>query len=119
MSQPAQPAPTGVVVVTDSTPYLPASLIERRRIRQVSLHVGWDGLLRPEHEYEDLDAFYRRLKEAPELPTTSQPSVGEFIACYEPLVAAGHDVVSIHIAEGLSGTCASAREAASTLRQQG
>jgi DegV family protein with EDD domain len=38
--------------------------------------------------------------------------VGDFLACYEPLLAAGHDVVSVHIAGGLSGTCASAREAA-------
>jgi DegV family protein with EDD domain len=108
-----------VVVVTDSTPYLPASLIEEWGVRQVSLYVGWDGDLQPEHEYRDLDAFYRRLRESPDVPTTSQPSVGDFIACFEPLVDAGRDVVSVHLAEGLSGTCASAREAALALAQQG
>jgi DegV family protein with EDD domain len=110
---------TGVAVVTDSTPYLPQALIEQEQIRQVSLYVGWNGDLRPEHEYDDLDAFYRRLEEAPEVPVTSQPSIGDFVAVYEPLVAAGRDVVSIHIAEGLSGTCGSAREAARVLEQQG
>jgi DegV family protein with EDD domain len=109
----------GVVVVTDSTPYLPPALIEQWAIRQVSLYVGWDGELRPEHEYRDLDAFYRRLQDSPNVPVTSQPSVGDFVACFEPLVGAGLDVVSIHLAEGLSGTCASAREAARTLEQQG
>jgi DegV family protein with EDD domain len=109
----------GVAVVTDSTTYLPRSLIERWDIRCVSLYVGWDGDLRPEHEYVDLDAFYARLKESPQLPTTSQPSVGDFLACYRPLVAAGRDVVSIHIAAGLSGTCESATEAARLLADEG
>jgi DegV family protein with EDD domain len=101
-----------VAIVTDSTAYLPPPLIERWAIRQVSLYVGWDGELRPEHEYVDLDAFYARLHDSPQLPTTSQPSVGDFLASYEPLLREGCDVVSIHIAGGLSGTCESAREAA-------
>jgi DegV family protein with EDD domain len=101
-----------VAVVTDSTPYLPQSLIERWSIRQVSLYVGWDGDLQAEDRYRDLDAFYRKLHDSPQLPTTSQPSVGDFVSTYEPLLGAGCDVVSIHIAGGLSGTCESAREAA-------
>jgi len=104
-----------VAVVTDSTAYLPARLIDRWQIHQVSLYVGWDGELRPEHEYSDLEAFYARLRDSPRLPTTSQPSVGDFLACFQPLVSAGRDVVSIHLASGLSGTCESAREAAQVL----
>jgi len=107
-----------VAVVTDSTPYLPQSLIERWAIRQVSLYVGWDGDLRAEDEYRDLDAFYERLHDSPQLPTTSQPSVGDFLSSYEPLLQAGRDVVSIHIAAGLSGTCESAREAARIVAEQ-
>jgi DegV family protein with EDD domain len=103
-----------VAVVTDSTPYLPQALLERWGIQQVSLYVGWNGDLQPEHDYEDLDAFYARLHDSPQLPTTSQPSVGDFLACYRPLLRAGHDIVSVHIASGLSGTCESAREAART-----
>jgi DegV family protein with EDD domain len=103
---------SSLAVVTDSTPYLPWALIERWGIRQVSLYVGWDGDLKPEHEYEDLDAFYTRLHDSPRMPTTSQPSVGDFLACYQPLLAAGRDILSVHIASGLSGTCESAREAA-------
>lgn len=106
-------------VVTDSTPYLPPELIERWGVREVSLYVGWDGDLKPEDSYADLDAFYARLHDSPRLPTTSQPSVGDFTACYEPLVSAGRDVVSIHIAASLSGTCESAREAARSLAQAG
>jgi DegV family protein with EDD domain len=107
-----------VAVVTDSTAYLPASAIARWGIHQVSLYVGWDGDLQPEHEYTDLDAFYAKLQQSPRLPTTSQPSVGDFLECYRPLVSAGRDVLSIHIAGGLSGTCESAREAARILAEE-
>lgn len=108
-----------VAVVTDTTTYVPDALLDRLGVAQVSLYVGWDGDLRPEREYVDLNAFYARLKSSPRLPTTSQPSVGDFVAVYEPLVRAGRDVVSIHIAAGLSGTCESAREAARTLAEDG
>ena len=63
--------------------------------------------MHPEHQYNDVDAFYVRLRESTVLPTTSQPSVGDFLACFEPLVSSGRDVVSVHLASGLSGTCES------------
>jgi DegV family protein with EDD domain len=107
-----------VAVVTDSTPYLPPELIERWGIEQVSLYVGWGADHRPEREY-DLEDFYERLRTSPTLPTTSQPSVGDFLACYEPLAASGRDIVSVHIAGGLSGTCESAREAARVIADKG
>ena len=104
---------TRVAVVTDSTTYLPQQLIDRWDIKRVSLYVGWGGDLRPEPEYADLDAFYAQLRDSAQLPTTSQPSVGDFLACYQPLLQSGRDVISVHLAGGLSGTCESAREAAS------
>jgi fatty acid kinase fatty acid binding subunit len=122
MSASADPRPAsepGTAIVTDSTPYLPADLISRWRIDQVSLYVGWDGDLRAETDYEDLDAFYAKLQASASLPTTSQPSAGDFVACFEPLVGAGRDVLSIHLASGLSGTCESAREAARLMSEAG
>ena len=108
-----------VAIVTDSTTYLPPAMIESLQAETVSLYVGWNGDLRREEEYQDLDAFYLRLRESPLLPTTSQPSIGDFMAVYRPLLRAGRDVVSLHIAEGLSGTCQSAREAARILAEEG
>ena len=55
----------------------------------------------PEIEITDYDAFFDELRSAEKLPTTSQPSVGDFIAAYEPLLADGREIVSIHI----SGAC--------------
>jgi DegV family protein with EDD domain len=109
---------SGVAVVTDSTTYLPPELTERWNIEQVSLYVGWGGERLPEPSY-DLGEFYARLRDSEELPSTSQPSVGDFLAVYEPLAEAGRDIVSIHIAAGLSGTYESAREAARVIEDKG
>jgi DegV family protein with EDD domain len=108
-----------VAIVTDTTAYVPAAMLERWQIDEVSLYVGWDGELRAESAYTDVDAFYARLRENEQLPRTSQPSAGDFVSRYEPLLRAGRDVLSIHIAGGLSGTCESAREAARLLAPAG
>ena len=102
----------GVAVVTDSTHYLPPEVVAARELHVVSLYVKEGGEQRREAELTDLGAFYERLRTATDLPTTSQPSIGDFAAVYEPLVAAGRDVVSIHVAGGISGTVESARQAA-------
>lgn len=104
-----------VTVVCDSTSYVPIEQLDALGVRRVSLYVGWDGDLKPERDHADLEAFYARLRESDSLPQTSQPSVGDFLAVYEPVIAAGADIVSIHLAQGLSGTCQSAREAATAL----
>lgn len=107
-----------VAVVTDSTHYMPRETARERGIQQVSLYVNQGGVITREADMPDFDAFYDGLRTSAELPTTSQPSVGDFLGVYEPLVAAGHDIVSIHISGGLSGTVESARLAAAELGAQ-
>src|ERR1700722_6445084 len=105
-----------VAIVTDTTHYLPRALADSQGIHQVSLYVGWDrdgsdvGLQR-ESEMPSFDEFYKRLGSDRELPTTSQPSIGDFLAVYEPLLEAGSDIVSIHLSGALSGTVRSAEQA--------
>lgn len=108
-----------VAVATDSTHYLPRSLAEREGVHQVSLYVGWRGERERELEMDGFDAFYERLRTDPELPTTSQPSIGDFLEVWEPLIEDGHDVVSIHLAGGISGTCEAARQAHALLAERG
>lgn len=105
------PVPMALVVVTDTTHGLPRERVAALGVHEVSLYVGEDGVLRREADVADLAAFYARLRDARGLPTTSQPSVGDFLAVYEPLLAAGHDVLSLHLATALSGTCATAGQA--------
>jgi DegV family protein with EDD domain len=108
-----------VAVVTDSTHYLPADVLARYGMRVVSLYVKRGETLERESEISDLDAFYERLRTEPDVPTTSQPSVGDFLAAYEPLLAAGHDVLSIHLSSAVSGTYGSALQARQQLAEHG
>ena len=108
-----------VAVVTDSTHYLPRELAQREGIHQVSLYVGWAGEPERELDLPNFDAFYERLRTDPELPSTSQPSIGDFLAVWEPLLDQGRDVVSIHLAGGISGTCEAARQAHALLAERG
>ena len=110
-----------VTVVSDTTGYLPREVVEENGIRLVSLYVNFDGGERTERELDmpDFDRFYDELRSAQRLPTTSQPSVGDFAAVYEPLLADGHEIVSVHISAGLSGTVESALQAAAALEREG
>jgi DegV family protein with EDD domain len=107
-----------VAVVADTTHYLPRELVESSGIQEVSLYVHWQGRQDREADLADFDAYYDYLRTTDELPTTSQPSVGDFLAVYEPLVAEGHDIVSIHIAGGMSGTYDSALRAKAALEEE-
>lgn len=109
-----------VAVVTDSTSYLPPELVERHGIRIVPLYVVWGGHDPvPETEITDFDRFFDELRGADRLPTTSQPSVGDFTSVYEPLLAEGREIVSVHISGGLSGTPEAARQAKEALIRDG
>ena len=109
-----------VAVVTDSTSYLPPELIERHGIKVVPLYVVFGGdRIVPEVEITDYPAFFEELRTAEKLPTTSQPSVGDFTATFEPLLAAGREIVSVHISGGLSGTPEAARQAKEALTRDG
>jgi len=108
-----------ITIVTDSTHYLPADVVMANELRQVSLYVKWGDTLQRESDMVDLQGFYDQLRSASDLPMTSQPSVGDFLECYEPLLDAGQDIVSIHLSAGISGTYDSALQAAGQLGERG
>jgi DegV family protein with EDD domain len=110
---------TPVAVATDSTHYLPRALANEEGIHQVSLYVGWQGQPTRELDMDGFDGFYERLGRDPELPITSQPSIGDFLTVWEPLLEAGADIVSIHLAGGISGTCEAAHQAHGILAERG
>jgi len=105
-----------VAIVVDTTHYMPRELVEANGLHEVSLYVNQGDRHERESDMPDFDAFYEGLRTSAQLPTTSQPSIGDFLAVYEPLVEEGRDVVSVHISGGISGTVESARQAATDLR---
>jgi DegV family protein with EDD domain len=108
-----------VAVVTDTTHYMPRSLVEELGVHEVSLYVTFEGVTERESDITDLDDFYKRLGRSSEMPSTSQPSVGDFLTVYEPLLADGADIVSIHLSAGISGTWAAAGQARDQLVEGG
>lgn len=106
-------------VVCDTTAYLPAQVLEERGIETISLYVSVDGEQEREADISDYASFYERLRASQSGATTSQPSIGDFLAVYEPLLAAGKEVVSIHISAGISGTFEAANQARERLVEEG
>jgi len=102
-----------IAVVTDSTAYIPAQALGDLDIPIIPLWLIWGDERFRDGVDIDPPAFYRRLREAKTLPTTSQPSAGEFVDFYRRVAAeSGADtIVGAYISSGLSGTVASAEAA--------
>lgn len=106
---------TNVAIVTDSTCDLPREVIDELPIYPVPLAVSFGADQFLDKVTITPDQFYRMLEELEEdeeYPTSSQPSVGQFKEAYSFLLEHYDSIVSLHIAEALSGTVDSAREAA-------
>ena len=114
MSSSAQTA-----VVCDTTAYLPDALVAERGIQRISLYVSIGDRQEAEAQITDFADFYERLRASEGGATTSQPSIGDFAAVYEPLLEAGREIVSIHISAGISGTFEAAVQARDRLAEEG
>ena len=108
-----------VAIVTDTTHYLPREMLADAGVHEVSLYINQDGVVTRESEMTDYDAFYDQMRTSSTLPKTSQPSVGDFLEVYEPLLEAGNDIVSVHMASGVSGTFDAASKAAAEVAARG
>ena len=100
-----------VKIVTDSTSDIPPELAKELGIAVVPLTVFFG-----EEAFKDgidmtHDEFFQRLTTGAVLPRTTQPTIGDFLDVYKSLADQGHEIVSIHISDKLSGTLNSARGA--------
>jgi len=98
-------------IVLDSTADFPEAPERFPNWRVVPLYVLFGD--QSYRDYVDLtpEQFYARLRSADELPTTSQPTPGDFLTTYEEL--RGYDrIYSLHLSSAVSGTFQSPRTAA-------
>lgn len=93
-------------IVTDSTCDLPAELVARYRISVAPINIQFGHETYRERVDLDEQAFYRRVDADNKLPTTSQPSLGQYQTVYAALAAEPDTeaILSIHITSQLSGT---------------
>jgi len=106
----------GIRIVTDSTADLDRETLRRYGIHVIPLHIHVNG--RSYLDGVDLspDELLHMMKEADELPKTSQPSFAAFSQIYEKLTKEGYEVLSIHLSGKLSGIIQTARMAAEAFR---
>jgi len=100
-----------VAIVTDSTSDLPPGMAEEHGIIVVPLTVTVEGVTYHDGELSQ-EEYFARMNAAKDLPTTSQPSVGDFVETYTRALETASEVVSVHISSLLSGTIESATQAA-------
>lgn len=92
-----------IAILTDSTAYLSAEFCERHDVHIAPLSVIFGGESFREAADITTEAFYDRI-EAGNLPTTSQPIIGETVELIESLPNDVTDVIAITLSSGISGT---------------
>jgi DegV family protein with EDD domain len=105
---------TNTAIVLDSTADFPEAPKRFPNWRVVPLYVLFGD--QSYRDYVELapEEFYARLRTSEALPTTSQPTPGDFLETYEGL-GAYERIYSLHLSSVLSGTYQSATTAAATL----
>ena len=100
-------------LVSDSTASLDPAFVAEHNIRVIPLYIKMgEETLRDGVDITP-DVFYQRLPNTSPLPTTSQPSAGDFLTVYRELVSQGASgIISVHLSSGISGTINSATLAA-------
>ena len=108
-----------VAVVTDSTAYLPAAVVEKYGIEVVPLYVVLAGRSGREGSEIGPEDVARALSVRGQTVSTSRPTPGDFVAAYRRCLAAGAGrIVSIHLSAELSSTSDAARLAASQVGER-
>lgn len=104
-----------IAIVTDSTSYIPKHIRDNLDIHMIPLSV----IIKGETYREEIDIsapdFYEEVRNGDQLPTTTQPPIGEFEELYKELAKSYDAIISIHLSSGISGTYQGAVVAAEML----
>ncbi len=100
-----------IAIIVDSTAYIPQELVEKHNLYVIPLSVNWSGETMKDNVDITADQFYTRLPQTKDIPTTSQPSAGEFVEIFEEAAKTADSAIAILISNELSGTVASAQAA--------
>jgi DegV family protein with EDD domain len=104
-----------IKIVTDSSTYIPESAVKGLNIAVIPLWLIWEG----ENLLDGIDidppTFYKRLQKSKTLPTSSQPTVEEFVTFYRKAAQDCDVIVSVMVSSKISGTVANARAAMQAL----
>ncbi|MBA3074687.1 MAG: DegV family protein [Anaerolineae bacterium] len=102
---------TKIAILTDSTANLPVEWVEQYNVRVIPLKIHWGNETFLDGVGITPNEFYTRLSHSKSLPTTSQPSIQDFLQAFESLADQADGIVVPLISSGISGTVASAQAA--------
>lgn len=91
-------------IVTDSTAYIPQEMREQLNIHMVPLSVVFGSETYREEIDITAEEFFKEIKDADQLPTTSMPPIGLFVEKFEELAKDYDAVICVHLSSGISGT---------------
>ena len=93
-----------VVIVTDSSANVPAGLVRQLDIRVVPIVLALNGYAFQDGVDITPSQVYSLLREGKHAPTTSAPSIGDFLRVYVAAAQEAASIVSIHLSSSLSAT---------------
>ncbi|MYG93810.1 MAG: DegV family protein [Acidimicrobiia bacterium] len=106
-----------VRIVTDSSCDLSTKVIQQHQITVVPLSICFGDEDFVDGQDLSAEAFYQKMADAPELPSTAAPSPGAFKTAFRRLADEGADsVVCVNLSFALSATGESAQSAARELK---
>jgi len=108
-------SPRSVAIVTDSTSYMPADLVQQYQIHVVPNVVNWGTKTYRDGVDITSTEFFERRKKDPENPTTAVASIGEFRDVYAKAAESAEAVLGLHLSAKLSGTYSAAEQARALL----
>jgi DegV family protein with EDD domain len=103
-------------IVTDGAADMPPAWEKEFDIQVIPINIQFGDITYLQYVELDTAGFYRKVDETKTIPKTSQPSPHQFVEFYKKVAQPGDTILSIHITSKLSGTYASAVQAAEEVK---
>lgn len=97
-----------IAIITDSTAYLDKEYVKKHKVHVIPLNLHWDEDTFKDNVDISADEFYTRLKSSATIPSTSQPTYGDFEVIFKEYASKYDGIIVALISSGISGTVDSA-----------
>jgi len=106
-----------IAIVTDSSSNIPEAALEGLNVSVIPLWLVWEGESLLDGIDIDPPTFYKRLRKSKTLPTSSQPTVQEFMSFFENVAKRCDTILNVLVSSKISGTIDNAKKAMEKLPQ--
>jgi DegV family protein with EDD domain len=103
-------------IVTDGAADMPEAWEQEFDVQVIPVNIRFGEKTYLQYSELDNAGFYRMVEETKTIPKTAQPSPHQFVEFYEKVARPGDTILSVHVTSKLSGTYASAVQAAEDVK---